>query len=417
MLIGSGAARADPSFSQVNSQNPRRPLVQKGAVVTYSFTVQLLEVHCNVTESIHSSDKFALGGSLFTKEGPVGVVLPLMRINDNETRDLREWTYRLESAEPVLGISLQAWDRDENDSWPATREKAEQAAGLISTAMAAVPGWGTTVAAIIGVASPVIFKTIDALVGWDEHDLIIDWQEQVEFGPFSLVHAVSEDREIQRRFADDNSNYIMRIKVTCSSSGASLFPANWSPPKADPAAAFRSINDAVFKENLGHVAAYPTFLEPGPHGSDVYVNGVCFTRDQVEWRDVPMSDLENPALDNFGERMRAANSYASRRGFLGGFPTYHHAEHPDGIVCGTVLIPRDTAEWRDVPLAELKGATLNDPVSRFVATHRYAIERGWLTGFPNMFHADKDGVLVCGSIFVKFGKGSLRDVFLGFGPR
>ena len=84
---------------------------------------------------------------------------------------------------------------------------------------------------------------------------------------------------------------------------------------------------------------------------------------------------------------------------------------------GLVLIPRTTADWRDVPLSELKGATLDGPRSWFMATHHYAVQHGWLSGFPNLFHAEKDGQVVCGSIFIKFGAGSLRDVFLEFGPR
>lgn len=385
----------------------------------YSFTVDLIELHCNVTESDLSSDKFALSGALMTKEGGVGVVLPLMRINNGETRDLRQWSYRLESTDPTIGIALRAMDLDENDDWPDVKEKAVQTAGLISSGLAAVPGWGTSVAAIINVATPVITHVIDTFVSWDENDLLFDYQEQVAFGPFPYEAPETRVRELRKAFRSDDSNYTMWIKVTCTSSGVPLFPDHGERARIDPAAEFRSVNEGVFKETQGrvHVAAYPTFLDPGPHGSDVYANAVCFTRDQVEWRDVPISDLEHVALDNFGDRMRASNSYASRRGFLAAFPTYFHAQRNNEIVCGTVLIPRETAEWRDVPLAELQGARLDDPESRFIATHRYAVQHGWLSGFPNMFHATYDGVLVCGSIFIKFGAGSLRDVFIAFGPR
>ena len=409
----SSGVRRSPTYSQAW---PQRRFEKEAARMAYSFTVQLVEVHCTRTESIHSSDKFALSGAVVTKEGSTGVVLPLIRINNGETRDLTMWSYRIDSAEPVVGITLRAMDLDQNDSWPETKEKAVAVSGLISSALTAVPGWGTTVAGVISVATPVITKTIDTLISWDKDDVLFDYIEQFDFAGIGSVSASPDThvRDVHKSFPTESSDYTIILKISCTSPGVSFGTGG---PPSDPAASFRSINDAIFKEGLGYVAAYPTFLPPGPHGSDIYSSGVCFTREQAEWRDVPLAELEHAALNDFSLRMRASNSYASSRGYLGAFPTYHHAEHADGIVCGTVLISRETADWRDVPLAELRGAKLEDVESRFRATHQYAVEHGWVSGFPNMFHADQAGTIVCGSIFIKYGKGTLRDVFHAFGPR
>jgi hypothetical protein len=36
--------------------------------------------------------------------------------------------------------------------------------------------------------------------------------------------------------------------------------------------------------------------------------------------------------------------------FVGGFPNMFHADHGRGVVCGTILLRDNTAEWRDVLL-------------------------------------------------------------------
>jgi hypothetical protein len=382
-------------------------------------------VYCIRTESDLSSDKFALSGSVVTKEGGTGIIVPLHRINNGEDRDLSEWSYRVESTEPTVGIVLHAMDLDENDSWPDAKDITQKAAGLISTGIAFVPGWGTTVSAIISGMTPAILNVIQSFIEGDENDLLFHYEEKFEFGPFRMDAAETTDRTVNTwrlTNSDNDAVYVMQFKVTCTSSGERLWP-DGPPAMADPGEEFRSLNTKVVQENLGYVAALPTFegfpnRAPG-HGSDVYAPAVCFMGGQVEWRDVPISELDHVALDDFGARMRASNAYASRQGYVAAFPNYFHALVNNQIVCGTFLIPHETAEWKDVSLSELKltEADLNDPVTRFVATHRYAVNHGWLSGFPNMFHATYNGVIVCGSVFFKYGHSTLRDVFIAWGPR
>lgn len=123
-----------------------------------------------------------------------------------------------------------------------------------------------------------------------------------------------------------------------------------------------------------------------------------------------------PALDDFAARMRASNDYAGRHGFLSGFPTFFHADHGEGIVCGTVLIRPEAGEWRDVPLSEL-GVALDDIPGRFRATQQWASSRGFVGGFPNFFHADHGQGIVCGTILLKAGTANRTEILAGQDPR
>src|SRR5947208_3534475 len=86
----------------------------------YSFQVGIDLVTCNDTESIHSSDKFALAGAVITDSTRTGFVMPTIRINSGEQReydrDIRLVFNGIANV-PTLGIVLQAWDLDQNDNW------------------------------------------------------------------------------------------------------------------------------------------------------------------------------------------------------------------------------------------------------------------------------------------------------------
>jgi hypothetical protein len=175
---------------------------------------------------------------------------------------------------------------------------------------------------------------------------------------------------------------------------------------------FRSMATEATK--LGFIGAFPNFYE-AVHGLD-HVGGTILIK-QGEWRDVPLSDLGNPSLVNFGDRMRATNTYASQNGFVGGFPNFYHADYGNGIVCGTVLLNSDQAEWRDVPLSELGNPSLDDIGARFRATQDYANKNGFVGGFPNFFQADYGNGIVCGTVLLKQNAAEWRDVILFSDPR
>jgi hypothetical protein len=162
----------------------------------------------------------------------------------------------------------------------------------------------------------------------------------------------------------------------------------------------------------GFVGGFPNFYE-ATHELD-RVGGTIFIKPAAaEWRDVPLAELGNVSLEDFEERIRGTNAYASRNGFVGGFPTFFHADYGSGIVCGTILINSDGAEWRNIPLAELGNPALDDFESRFRATQDYATRNGFEGGFPTLYHGQtvvaiemigrSRRVTACGTVLLKRG--------------
>lgn len=95
-------------------------------------------------------------------------------------------------------------------------------------------------------------------------------------------------------------------------------------------------------------------------------------------------------------------------------PTFREVDYGQGTVCRTVLIKTEAADFRDVSIVEV-GRDLDHYERRFSATHDYAKRNRYLSGFPNMFHADHGQRFVCGTILIKEGFGEWQDVIkLGY---
>jgi astacin (peptidase family M12A) len=187
-------------------------------------------------------------------------------------------------------------------------------------------------------------------------------------------------------------------------------------PSANDAAmqSFRYRADIAAKE--GFVGAYPNF-HTARKGIDE-VGGTIFIKSSgALWQDVYLSSLGNPSLNDFGARMRATQEYATRNGFVGGFPNFYHADNGKGIVCGTILLTNTAAEWRDVPSRELGNPPLDDIGARMRSANDYAFRNGYLGGFPTFFHADYGKGIVCGIIMIKKEAAEWRDVIIFQGPR
>jgi hypothetical protein len=107
----------------------------------------------------------------------------------------------------------------------------------------------------------------------------------------------------------------------------------------NPAKLSPIFNPAEFSVRAGIVEVDPTVC------GTVLIKSSCATL-----RDVPLTELGNPPLSDIGARFRATQDYATREGFVGGFPNFFHADHGNGIVCGTILLKPGAAEWRDVLL-------------------------------------------------------------------
>jgi hypothetical protein len=193
------------------------------------------------------------------------------------------------------------------------------------------------------------------------------------------------------------------------------FPPSPPPNPADVAMEmFRHRNKKASEE--GFVGAFPNF-HVAQYGLN-HVGGTIFLKPgMAEWRDVYLTSLGNPPLNDFYARMKATQNYATRNGFVGGFPNFYHANYGNGIVCGTILLPASSAEWRDVLFSEMGNPRLDDIGARFRAAHDYARANGFIGGFPNFYHAYYDRGLVGGLILIKPHAGVWKDVVTATDPR
>jgi hypothetical protein len=148
--------------------------------------------------------------------------------------------------------------------------------------------------------------------------------------------------------------------------------------------AFR--NRTVMASAEGFIGGFPTFDET-VQGRN-HLSGTVFLRPTcAEWQDVPLADLGGVTLDDFPGRVRASNVWAVQHGYIGGFPTFFHADYGSGIVCGTVLIRSTGAEFRNIPSLELGVASFDDTEEVFRATQNYASRNGFVGGFPTLLYA------------------------------
>jgi len=199
-------------------------------------------------------------------------------------------------------------------------------------------------------------------------------------------------------------------------SGSGSFSGSTPTRQQMAMAMFRQRGQAA--SDAGFVGGFPNFYEA--HRALQHFGGTIFLKaDVAEWRDVPLSALGNPPLENFEERMRRTQAYASDNGFVGGFPNFFHADYGSGVVCGTILLKAGGAEWRDVALSDLNNPSLDDFELRFRSTQDYAKKHGFEGGFPNLFHAEvpRTHFTVCGTILLKPGSAEWHDVLVYTDPR
>ncbi len=179
-------------------------------------------------------------------------------------------------------------------------------------------------------------------------------------------------------------------------------------------AAFQRSSLLATKEKV--VGAYPNFHEVR-QGNNI-VGGTIFLKyGAADWMDIPLAELGYPLINDFAARMRATTNYAVQNGYIGGYPNGFHANYGKGIVCGTILIKPGSADWRDVPLSELGNPALDDIGARMRSANDYASRNGYLSGFPTFHHANYGKGIVCGIILIKRDAGEWRDVIIVEGPR
>lgn len=397
----------------------------------YSVEVVLEKLTCRDTESIHSSDKFALAGAVFTDIDSAGIILPLMRINSGENRLLQRQVFNAGSTFAKVGINLQAWDIDENDSWTQNEDEIVAIAAAIAQGVKLVPEYGTIIGLVLDGVNTVVPKVVDQFISFDKSDQLLSYSAWIDL-PVQGSYVPTEKRFSIDFKRDDWSgyssfDYTIEISVRCTWM-PSLSTQTPTPKEPESKSAMRMFRHrADIASSQGFVGAFPNFHEA--HYGISHVGGTIFLNASAsEWRDVSLGELGNPNLEDFGARMRATQDYAIRNGFVGGFPNFYHAVYPGFsvflfggaisiTVCGTVLLKSGCAIWRDVPLSELGNPALEDIGARFRATNDYAVDNMFLGGFPNFYHADHGQGIVCGTILIKPGCGEWRDVLLFADPR
>ncbi|MEZ0608526.1 hypothetical protein ACAW74_08425 [Fibrella sp. WM1] len=119
------------------------------------------------------------------------------------------------------------------------------------------------------------------------------------------------------------------------------------------------------------------------------------------WRDVPAGELGGVAVTDLMGRVRASMDYANKYGFGAGIPTFYNGEKNGQIVYGTVLLAKSAVEFKDIPVTELGNVSLTDYQERVRQAMTWATNHGYGAGIPTFYHADHGRGMVCGVMLVK----------------
>ena len=128
-------------------------------------------------------------------------------------------------------------------------------------------------------------------------------------------------------------------------------------------------------------------LSPSPyvHGA-VLLNSNC-----ARWVDV-QGRFSSAFYNDFVMKFRLVNSLAVRNNWVAGFPTFHQSNNRSGVV----LLNQNCATRRDVSLSELGLQDFRHSIDhRFRAVNTYATKNGFVGGFPTFESSgDRLGVVL-----------------------
>ncbi|WP_141715378.1 hypothetical protein [Burkholderia ubonensis] len=192
--------------------------------------------------------------------------------------------------------------------------------------------------------------------------------------------------------------------------------------------AFRRAGKAA-SDDAANQWGFPTFFESDNHLG--HVAGAIFVRSPgAVWEDVPLSAMHQTTalLGDFGERMRQANLFQANaypNKYKGAFPTYFHANYDDGrgIVCGTVFLTPECADWRDVNASQLGNPVPSDPdyigkLFRGAQIYAKSLQNAeqYIGALPTMFFADRENGREFGILLIKFAFAKFEDVVVSTPP-
>ena len=170
---------------------------------------------------------------------------------------------------------------------------------------------------------------------------------------------------------------------------------------------FREVND--YASCHGFFAGFPNFHE-ADYGDGVVYGTILLRDTEAEWRDVPRTEYAVYHIEDVPAMFRAANDYAAQQGYPAAFPNFHQADHGNGVVYGTILIKPGITEWRDVPRDELGVYHIEDVGGMMRAANDYAARNGFAAGFPTFHQANHGQGVVYGIVLFKSGNTVWRDV-------
>ena len=170
---------------------------------------------------------------------------------------------------------------------------------------------------------------------------------------------------------------------------------------------FREVNDYAVCH--GFFTGFPNFHE-ADYGSGVVYGTILLRDTQADWRDVPRTEYGVYHIEDVPAMFRAANDYAGRQGYPAAYPNFHQADYGNGVVYGTILIKQGITEWRDVPRDELGVYHIEDVPGMMRAANDYAVHHGFPAGFPTFHQADHGQGVVCGIVLFKPGTTTWRDI-------
>jgi hypothetical protein len=158
-------------------------------LLMYRVSVFFRKLTCFDTESIHSSDKFALSGVISSDaQEPLAFYMPTIRVNDNKLPVYVEREYEFYCDSPKFGISLVAWDLDSGDTWKESEADIKDVTKAIAAAAKLVPKYGTVISAVVVGVSAAVIETINIFNGWDKDDKLLITMRSSTFQASACSH-------------------------------------------------------------------------------------------------------------------------------------------------------------------------------------------------------------------------------------
>lgn len=164
---------------------------------------------------------------------------------------------------------------------------------------------------------------------------------------------------------------------------------------------FSAISDWCNLPTTSYIAGWPNFNVAHYPQPDRYVYG-HHVLEYAHAEDVPAALYHASDLRT---RFVGAHDIARSRGYGHGFPNFHEADYGQGVVYGTVFIPKDACYWEDAHASDL-GLGNGDPTARtmdewFRGASKWAYDRNLPAAMPNGNYAHYSDGWRCGLMVMK----------------